>query len=116
MQADEKEFIKHWIKTTPGMSRKLLSTICQVSKRTLDNWLTGTTPIPPARLAFLKTVIQFHEIQKKNTFSSCPPLYTLEITFSQHDYYAIINRAARHQSTPSSWIREQIRIILRVKD
>ncbi len=114
MQANEKEYIKHWIKATPGMSRKALSEICQVNKRTLDNWLSGESPIPPSRLALLKSVIQCHDISGKLPIDPRISPYTLEITFAKHEYYAILTHSADHHCTPTVWVRTQICNLLEV--
>lgn len=53
---DEREKIKKWLRES-GLRREDLGKRLCVSKRTVDNWLTGTQPIPAAKLEVIRDLM-----------------------------------------------------------
>lgn len=98
-----KESLKQWIKTTPSMSRCKLASLCGISKRTLDNWLTKNGSIPEAKKTILELALSGNNKRKKNNF------YKVSLNFSLEEFKQMEELAGNEKITVKRWIESLIK-------
>lgn len=98
-----KENIKNWIKMTRGMDRAKLASLCGVSKRTIDNWLTAKGNIPEAQRIILELAVSGKNKRKKNEF------YKINLNFSFEEFQQMKELAAKDQVSVKRWITLHIK-------
>lgn len=84
-----KEDIKKWLKIS-GKSRKWLAEQCGVEKRTLDNWLSSSLPVPAKALLI---------IQRLMNETACVPPSEIEIDFTEEEWAVVSAAMTETQQT-----------------
>ncbi|MEG0142727.1 MAG: hypothetical protein RR250_03555 [Akkermansia sp.] len=101
-----KDHLKIWIKTTPGMTRLKLATLCGVNKRTLDNWLIKKGVIPDAQKTVLELLISKKKRAKKSSF------YKVSLSFTLEEFREMEQYSKKNQLPIKKWLETTIKDII----
>lgn len=104
MNIDKKQ-VSDWLKKY-NHTREWLSNQCQVTKRTVDNWLSSPQKIPAKAIPIIHTLIATDE-ERTRIEDSVPQNLVLE--FNRKDFDAICDRAIQTRQRPNQWAEEQLR-------
>ena len=101
-----KEDIKEWLKTT-GRNRQWLADQCgNISKRTVDNWLSSPKEVPLATLALIRRLIEDDRLagigRRKGQDEPQPQIFGVEVDLATFRDYSRAALEARF--TVEEWV------------
>ena len=98
-----KESILRWLDKY-YRPREWLAEQCNVSRRTVNNWLVSPRPIPKKALPIIASLMQADQ-DREYLYQSIPQ--TLNLEFSREEFAAICREAG--PEGPNVWAEEQLR-------
>lgn len=104
-----REDIKNWLKGT-GKDRAWLGETIGVSKRTVDNWLSGADPIPAAKKKLIEERMQ-NSAAPDQTAAVVLPLDTSSVNYitillTQEEYAECVSAATAEHLDLQTWARK----------
>lgn len=94
-------------------SRRWLADQCQVSKRTVDNWLVSTRPIPAKAVPIINDLMQQDE--ERERFLSLLP-QQLVLHFSDEEFALVCDAALAEGKRVKDWAEEKLNTLAKTDD
>lgn len=98
----DKDNVKKWL-AREGKTREWLAEQCDVSVRTVNNWLGSERPIPAKAVLVIERLMNFQQTPHPSAENN------IVLSFSRADWDAICATAMKEGKLPNQWAEEALR-------